>query len=136
MDVTGSGRSARTGKPRTGGNSSTKQAVRQIAVFAGLLIVILVICRLTLFRTYTVRIPLTEPMLEQAENGKIRAVLRQGEAAHLGPVRLRSGYLSVQVHPDQAGEADIDILDETGESIRFYTLRISPEQRYRCMRRG
>ena len=103
-----------------------RQAVRQIAIFGGLLIVILVICRLTLLRTYTITISLTDPMREQAEQGNIRAVLRQEEAAHLGPIRLRSGYLSVQVYPDHAGEADIDILDETGESIRFYTLRVGP----------
>ena len=103
-----------------------KQAVRQIAAGAVLLIIFCVICRLTLFRTYTVHIPLTDSMREPAERGTIRAALRTPDNAHLGPVRVRPGSVSIPVHPDQAGEAEILIMDENGGILREYLLRISP----------
>ena len=103
-----------------------KQAVRQIAVFAAVLIVLLLIGRVTLFRTYTVRIQATEQILEGLEKRSIRASVRQPETAHLGPARIYPGYVAVQVHPDQPGEAEIDLTDESGEIVRSVYLMISP----------
>ncbi len=103
-----------------------KQAVRQIAVFAAIMIILLLIGRVTLFRTYTIRFQTTEQIRAGLETGSIKASVRQPEAAHLGPVRLYEGYAAIQVHPDQPGEAEIDLTDESGGTIRAIYLMVSP----------
>ena len=103
-----------------------KQAVRQIAVFAAIMIILLLIGRVTLFRTYTIRFQTTEQIRAGLETGSIKASVRQPEAAHLGPVRLYEGYAAIQVHPDQPGEAEIDLIIE--ENGILYPIEIKKNE--------
>lgn len=103
-----------------------KQAVRQITIFAVLLIAVFAVCRVTLFRYYTLRVSLNAEAAEKLAAGNISASVTPPEAARLGPVSLRRESLAVRVYPGQAGEAEIELKDRAGSVIHNVWLRISP----------
>ena len=103
-----------------------KQAVRQIAVLAALLTLALFICRLTMFRTYTVRIPISDTMRERLEKDGVQTSVGAPHVLEVGDVLVRPGYVSLQIHPDQAGETEIQIRDQSGEQTWFFYLHVSP----------
>ena len=107
-------------------NTSMKQAVRQIAVLAALLTLALFICRLTMFRTYTVRIPISDTMRERLEKDGVQTSVGAPHVLEVGDVRVRPGYVSLQIHPDQAGETEIQIRDQSGEQTWNFYLHVSP----------
>ena len=103
-----------------------KQAAKQIVICALALIVFCVLCRLTVFRTYTVHIPLHPGVNNALQNGEPRLEMEKPDVAHLGQAARHEGYLSVPVHPDKAGESDLYLLDQSGEEIGLYVLRFGP----------
>ena len=103
-----------------------KQAVRQIAVLAALLTLALFICRLTMFRTYTVRIPISDTVRERLEKDGVQTSVGAPHVLEVGDVRVRPGYVSLQIHPDQAGETEIQIRDQSGEQTWNFYLHVSP----------
>lgn len=102
-----------------------RQAAKQIAFCALALILFCAVCRLTLFRDYTAHIPL-HPAI--AEKSRLEAQPPRIEAepgiVHLGKETWREGFLSVPVHPEKAGEAELRIVDGRGEEIAFHVLRV------------
>lgn len=103
-----------------------KQAVRQIAVLAALLTLALFICRLTMFRTYTVRIPISDTVRERFEKDGVQMSVGTPNVLEVGDVRVRPGYVSLQIHPEQAGETEIQIRDQSGKQTWFFYLHVSP----------
>lgn len=103
-----------------------KQAVRQIAVLAALLTVALFICRLTMFRTYTVRIPISDTMRARLEKDGVSTSVSAPHVLEVGDVRVHPGYVSLQIHPDQAGETEIQIKDQSGDQTWNFYLQVSP----------
>lgn len=103
-----------------------KQAVRQIAVLAALLTLSLFICRLTMFRTYTVRIPISDTVRERFEKDGVQMSVGTPNVLEVGDVRVRPGYVSLQIHPEQAGETEIQIRDQSGKQTWFFYLHVSP----------
>ncbi|MBQ8073652.1 MAG: YdcF family protein [Clostridia bacterium] len=104
-----------------------RKAVKQIAVCVLILIVFCVVCRLTVFRTYTVHIPLQS--ISSGENGEAfqpRLELENPDSAHLGAKEVKDGYLHVPVHPDRSGEIQLRLLNQQGEETAFYLLRAGP----------
>jgi len=105
--------------------TAMKSAAKQIAFCALGLIFFCVVCRMTLFRDYTARIPIHSAVTRESpqEHPGIRVEAEPG-AVRLGEERWRDGFVSVPVHPDHPGEADLRILDENGEEIGFHPLRV------------
>lgn len=97
-----------------------KQAAKQIIACALALTVFCVICRLTVSRTYTARIPI----YQQAEASRTES--ERPEVAQVGEPKARDGYLSVPVRPGQAGETDIRVYDQDGNEIAVHILRVGP----------
>ena len=99
-----------------------KQAVRQIVFCALALILFCVVCRLTMFRTYTAHIPV-HPY--EGEEGLVPRLQMEGpDVAHLGEAVLHKGMLRVPVYPDKAGAADLHVLDQNGEEIGLFVLHV------------
>ncbi|MBR6028366.1 MAG: YdcF family protein [Clostridia bacterium] len=103
-----------------------RRAAKQIVVCALALILFCVLCRLTVFRGYTVNVPiLTRAAAGQQTDGKPRAELDQPEVLRLGEATMHTGYISLPVQPGQAGEADIFLFSPQGEELAYLPLRVS-----------
>ena len=99
-----------------------KQAAKQILFCALALILFCAVCRLTVFRTYTVHLPIhpESPVWKdshiEAEPGTVR----------LGKQTEHQDYVSIAIHGEKKGDADLRILNPAGEEIGFYPLRVGP----------
>ena len=100
-----------------------RQAAKQIALCALALIIFCVLCRLTVFRTYTVHIPLYGALNNALDKGGTRLEMERPDVAHVGQAARHDDYLSIPVHPDKAGESDLRILDASGQESGVYVLR-------------
>ena len=106
-----------------------KQAAKQIVCCALGLILFCAVCRLTLFRTYTVHIPVHSAQAEEYRRaGQNMDVAAEAEP---GIVRLEAAtwhgsFLSVPIHPEKAGKTDLRIFDPSGEEISLHPLRVGP----------
>ena len=79
-----------------------------------------------MFRTYTVRIPISDTMRERLEKDGVQTSVGAPHVLEVGDVRVRPGYVSLQIHPDQAGETEIRIRDQSGEQTWNFYLHVSP----------
>ncbi len=103
-----------------------RQAGREIALCAAILIAFCALCRLTVFSRYTAYVdlyPTAEaalrrgaPVIEADEPG----VLRVGE------LTVHEGYFTMPVQPDRPGEAMLRILDLSGNSVETLFFRVGP----------
>ena len=103
-----------------------KQAIRQIACCALALLLFCVLCRLFLFRTYTVHIRI-QPFLESAAEAgdPIRKMeIDDPQVAHLGSAVWNEEYMSVPVHPEGKGKTDILVYDADGRNTQMYMLGV------------
>ena len=102
-----------------------KQAVKQIVFCALALICFCAVCRLTFFHSYTIRIPLHDPAGRESlpDTPGIHVETEPG-AVHLGEEIWHEDFLSVRVHPDQAGEADLRVFNANGVEISYHPLRV------------
>lgn len=103
-----------------------KQAVKQILCCALALILFCVLCRLTMMRTYTARIPIHAAAEGETEENApgLRMMIESPDVAHLGEPVRHGGFLSVPVYPDKAGRTDLLVYDQNGEEIGLYPLRV------------
>ena len=105
--------------------NAMKQAAKQIAICALALIVFCVVCRFTMMNTYTVHIPIHSPIPQETREGRQRTRIEAEKGVvHLGEETWHDGFLSVPIHPDGPGEADLRILDGSGEEIGLHPLRV------------
>ena len=103
------------------------RAAKQIAVCAALLLLVCLICRLTVFRTFTAYLPENVHDPETALpvdpdtmsfTAEEEGMLRIGE-----PVR-KNGRLGVSVEPLKAGRTSLLIRDPSGREVMMHDLRI------------
>ena len=104
-----------------------RKAAKQIAFCALALIVFCVVCRFTLFRTFTAHVPINQPM-EEREWSEFhpRVDVERPEVAHLGDVQVRDGYLSMPVQPGHAGDTTLTVYDQEGKQVAYHLLRVGP----------
>ncbi|MBR6186136.1 MAG: hypothetical protein IKQ41_07710, partial [Clostridia bacterium] len=105
-----------------------RKAAKQIGICAMALILFCVLCRLTVFRTYTAHIPIQE-RVEQAlreDNSIPRTESDHADVLRLGDITLRPGSVNVPIRPNQAGEADVRLYDQQGNEIAFQVFRVGP----------
>ena len=100
-----------------------KKAAWEIAVCAAVLIVFCVVCRFTLFSTYTAYIPLTAPSEEALRRGGVSMAADEPDVLH-GEAEIHDGYLRLDVHPDHAGKTFLNFKDQNGETVEFLYLRV------------
>ena len=104
-----------------------RQAAKQIAICALALILFCVLCRLTVFRTYTANIPIHDSRFQEyRQEGRKPVIRTEPENVALGESTWHGQYLSVPVHPRQSGSIELRILDEHGEEIAIHLLRAGP----------
>jgi len=104
-----------------------RKAAKQIILCALGLILFCAVCRLTLVRTYTARIPLRpDPSGFAKEIGDHPgARLENPDVIHMGNMKIRSDYISVPVHGNHAGNTDLRIYDSGGEEIAYTEFYVS-----------
>ena len=105
-----------------------RKAAKQIAVCAIALILFCVLCRLTVFHTYTAHIPLREQAMQalRENHGMPRAEIERADVLRLGDMTLRPGSVSVPVQPHHRGETEVRLLDPQGEEIAYQVFRVGP----------
>lgn len=101
-----------------------RKAVKQIAFCALGLILFCIVCRLTVFHGYTAHIPLH--FAQDRALGEAVPILEveKPDVAHLGTAVWHGSFVSVPVQPDRPGTTDLRILDQNGEELGFYMLRV------------
>ena len=99
------------------------RAVRQIALSAGLLIIICVVCRVTMFRSYTAYVTVYPPSYAALDDG-VRAEAEDPAVVRVGKPDLRRDYLRVPVYPGGKGDTFINVYDENDEPISTHHLRV------------
>jgi len=106
-----------------------KQAAKQIAFCALGLVLFCAVCRLTVFRAYTVHIQI--PLMLEADcrrEERPPRVESEQNVVQLGEAVWHDGVLSVPVQPKkgQAGDEDLLLLGPDGEGIGHRFLRVGP----------
>ena len=102
-----------------------KRAARQIAACAVILIVFCVVCRLTVFRTYTVSVPLWGQ--EQRENPRdFKLDIENPDVVGYGQADVRDGVLRVPIQPKHAGDAYLSVYDQQGNTVSIHSFHVSP----------
>lgn len=102
-----------------------KRAVKQIAVAALVLLVLCVVCRFFFCRTYTVFFPLIRPLADSSDLASFRIVPDDPVIAAAGSPEAAGNYLKIPILPGQAGQTGITILDDTGEEIGLFSVRVT-----------
>ena len=107
-----------------------KRAARQIAVCAGILILLCLVLRGTVSRDFAVYLPIQGEGERLLQAGKLELALedpeRDGKIIRLGEASVEKGYLRVPVHPEGPGKAWMKLRDQEGESWQIYGLQVSP----------
>lgn len=100
-----------------------KRAARQIAACAVLLIVFCVVCRLTVFRTYTVSVPLrTQAQRERPQD--LQLDMENPDVAGYGQTDVRDGVLRIPIEAKRAGNAYLTVSDPNGDTMEIASLRV------------
>jgi len=83
-----------------------KSPVRQIAALTLILILFLVACRLTLYRSYQLYLP-----IDAEDGGRPRVLAPDDGVVQVGGEVERGRYVRVPISPQQAGETDLIVSD-------------------------
>ena len=106
------------------GTRLMRQAVKQMAVIAGILLVFCVVCRLTVKNTYYAVIPLPETAVERADELRVEA---EGQEVILeGTPQVKDGYLRVPIRPGQKGNTTLNVLDREGNVVTAHSTNPVP----------
>ncbi len=89
-----------------------KQAARQIAICAAGLLLLCLICRLTVFRTYTISMHMYAPSGGEVDIAQLSLDVDRPEILDCGAPQARGDLLRVPVHPQRAGDATITIFNQ------------------------
>ena len=80
-----------------------RQAVKQIGILAGLLILVCVLCRFVFFQDYTVYVPLHPGVGKMLRQENIEAAVKSSGAFSLKETTFNDRYVAVRIHPENAG---------------------------------
>ncbi|MBQ8109616.1 MAG: YdcF family protein [Clostridia bacterium] len=98
-----------------------KKLALQIAVLAGLMLLVCVVSRLAMGNTYTVNIPVYG---NSAEDRSFELTAQNPDVLSFDSPRVRSRYISMPVHPREQGETFLEVRDAGGETIAIESLRV------------
>lgn len=108
------------------GTRLMKRAVRQMAIIAGILIVLCVILRLTMRNTYYAVIPLLPEHMERAAELQVKPddpdVVVEGEP------QVRDGYLRVPIRPGHRGDTFLKVVDRQGNIAAQHLLKVTRDR--------
>ena len=108
-------------RPERKGSRLMKRAVRQMAVIAGVLLLLCVIYRLTKQDTYYAVIPLPSG-ITRAEDLRIEA---EGPGVLVnGAPLVQDGYIRIPVRPGQKGESFLKVTDRDGKEIARHEMEV------------
>ena len=107
------------------GSRLMKRAVKQMAVIAGVLLILCVIYRITKKNTYYAVIPMPQGVT-QAEDLRIEA--EGPEVLVEGAPLIRNGYIRVPVRPGQKGDAFLKVTDRDGREIARHEMKVSRDR--------
>ena len=108
-------------RPERKGSRLMKRAVRQMAVIAGILLLLCVIYRLTKQDTYYAVIPLPSG-ITRAEDLRIEA---EGPGVLVnGAPLVQDGYIRIPVRPGQKGESFLKVTDRDGKEIARHEMEV------------
>ncbi len=94
-----------------------KQAVRQTAVCAVLLIIFSIVCRLTVFKHYTAYIPLFAPNNITLTKDDLLVTVENPDVLHCRSYDMQDNCLCISVTPYRQGEATILITHKDGTDL-------------------
>ena len=103
-----------------------RKAVKQIAVCAGLLLVFCLVCRLTVFRTYTAYVPLGERQEADFRREGIQVEVERPGVLEADEPEIRDGYLRIRLRPEGPGRTDVTFRTKGGEIEALQVLRVGP----------
>ena len=105
-----------------------RRAAKQIACCVALLLLFCLLCRLTLFRTYTVHIPIHSPMKQEIEKYGEPPEFRveDPEKLQIRQMELQDGFLSFEVLPEKTGSTNLLFYNRAGEEIAYHAFHVSP----------
>ena len=100
------------------------RAFKQISICAAVLIIFCVICRLTVFNSYTVYVPLPWYMEEPLGDEDLSVEVEMPDVLGYGKPENRDGYVRIPIEPGHAGESFIIVHDAQGGNIGSRFLKV------------
>ena len=111
-------------------NKRPVHAAKQIAVCALILLILTIIGRFSVFRSYTLTIPLYSQDFQSVSGSFDQIDVRFTEEGIIktGELRLEKNALRIPVYPQKKGVTGIEILDASGEFITYDQIKVGPFQ--------
>ncbi len=105
---------------------TANRAFRQIAVCAAGLILFCVICRFTVFNSYTAVIPLPPQREESIGQNDVSVKVESPEVLTHGALAVGDGYLKIPIEPGHSGESFVSVYDARGEGVSNSFFKVGP----------
>ena len=106
-------------------NNSMKKLTCEIAVMAGILLLVCLICRILMKNSLTAYIPVTPP---GADVMGIRLEESGEPMVSFGEPSVHDGYMKVEVRPEKRGPGRTyaEVYDQNGEVVTIEAFRVGP----------
>ena len=101
-----------------------RKAAKQIAVCAGILILLCVVCRIAFFNRFSVYIPLPKGSAVHDGQPELRAEAENPEVVSTGEADFRSGYARIPIRPEGPGESDVVFMYGENGQYELHVLRV------------
>ena len=105
---------------------TVNRAFKQILVCAAALIVFCIVCRFTLFNSYSMYVPLSESQGESLEKRGLSVEVEAPDVLKHGETQVRDGYMVIPIEPEHAGESFVSVNDAEGKNIGNSFLKVGP----------
>ena len=99
-----------------------KRAAIQIAVLAGILLLVCVVCRMTMRNAYVARVPVHGTNIQAEE---IRVSMDTPDIVEPGSPVIRNGWMRMTVRPRHRGDTYVDLNDGKGNDVAMLHFRVS-----------
>ncbi len=103
-----------------------RQAFRQIVLCALGLLIFCILCRLTVFRSFTAHIPLYGVQASALSEKDLVLIQEEEGFLYTGELRVEKGFLYIPITPVHAGETWLEIRSTEGNYIAGTLLSVSP----------
>ena len=99
-----------------------KRAAIQIAVLAGILLLVCVACRLSMRNTYVARVPVRGSDVRAEE---LRVSMDTPDIVEPGSPVIRNGWMRMTIRPRHRGDTYVDLNDGAGNDVALLHFRVS-----------